>query len=75
MTINVNFVAGTVEGTITPGDKQALIAALETIVEELRVDPAVPHYIEYDEGRIHAGNPLPADNSDKSRDWQFFRMF
>jgi hypothetical protein len=74
-TINVNFVAGTIEGTVMPGDKQGLIVALETIVEELRVEAGVPHYIEYDEGKIHAGCPIQADNSGKRRDYQFFRMF
>ena len=54
-TIFVNITNGTIEGTFPPGDRDGLVVALERIFRELLIEPVVPAYVEYDEGKIHAG--------------------
>jgi hypothetical protein len=67
-TVYADMHKGTIEGDFPPGDREALIAALLTVVEELRSEPGVPAYVEYDEGKIHAGLNLIMDCDDQCDD-------
>lgn len=60
-TVFANMRDGLIEGDFTPGDRDGLVAALMTIVEELQSEPGVPAYVEYDEGKVHAGLNLITD--------------
>ncbi len=56
--IYIDFATGEVSGNCSGCNAADVAVALETIVRELRAMDSTPSYIEYDEGKVFAGEIL-----------------